>query len=124
MRIITTIKEIEHSIALEKYIEKKITTLKKYINILKKDEVKNTLAEVFIDVSKETKHHKKGDIFLVKAKIVLPKKVLFASYKADDIFKSVDGVKEELKIEIEKYKFKKIDKNRKLQRKMKSELIN
>ena len=81
------------------------------------------MAEVFIEVEKETKHHKKGDIFLVKAQVALPGRSLMAEERADDVFIAVVKVKDELKLEIEKYKFKKIDKQRRQQRKAKKEII-
>ena len=75
------------------------------------------MAEVFVEVEKETKHHRKGEIFLVKTQIFLPGRSIVAEATGEDLFSTIIEARDELKIEIEKYKFKKIDKNRRLQRK-------
>ena len=118
MHIIITTKNLEQSEMLNIFIEKKFEGLKKYINILKReDEIGKTLAEVFVEVEKETKHHRKGEIFLVKTQIVLPGRSIVAEATGEDLFSTVVKAKDELKGEIEKYKVKKIDKTRRLQRK-------
>ena len=121
VKIIIKTKNLELTDGLQNFIEKKIGSVKKFIDILKEDTPQKgkTLAEVFIEVEKETKHHKKGKIFLVKTQVILPGKSLEAWYRADDLFKAVVGAKNELKMEIEKYKFKNIDRNRRQQRKAK-----
>lgn len=122
MKIIIKTKDLEQSDALSDFIEKKFITLKKFINILKAPDEKRTLAEVFVEVEKDTKHHKKGDIFLVKAKVVLPGRSIIAEAKGDDLFAVVIKAKDELKSEIEKYKLKKIDNSRREARKAKGKL--
>jgi len=124
MKIIIKTKNLELTSDLQTYIEKKIGSIKKFINILKQDtpEKGKTLAEIFIEVEKETEHHKNGKIFIVKTQVVLPGKSLMIVSKADDIFKAIILAKDELKMEIEKYKFKKIDKNRREERKSKEEI--
>jgi len=123
MKIIIKTKNIELTPGLQNFVENKIGSIKKFINILKQDtpEGFKTLAEVFVELEKETTHHRKGEVFLVKTQVVLPGKSLEASCRAEDIFKAIIGAKAELKAEIEKYKFKKIDKNRRQQRKAKEQ---
>jgi len=124
MKITIKTKNLEFTEGLQNFIEKKLDSIKKFIDILKEDTPLRgkTLAEIFVEVEKETEHHKKGKIFLVKTKVNLPGKSLTAWSRADDLFKAVIGAKDELKIEIEKYKFKKVDKNRRQQRKLKKEI--
>lgn len=117
MKIIIKTKNLDLTPALQNFIEKKIGLIKKFINILKKDEAGKTLAEVFVEVAKESKHHKKGEVFVVKAQVVLPGKSLAISARAEDVYKAIILAKDELKLEIGKYKFKKIDKDRRQQRK-------
>lgn len=123
MKIITKAKNIDISPALQKFIDKKVATLKKFISILKDDAPGKTLAEVFVEVQKETRHHRKGEIFKCQLEVRLPGKKLVAQAKSDDLQKAVIDAKEQLKLEIEKYKFKKIDKTRRQQRKTKKEII-
>jgi ribosomal subunit interface protein len=123
MKIILKTKNLELTEGLQSFVEKKFLGLNKFINILKReDEIGKTLAEVFVEVEKETEHHKKGKIFLVKTQVILPGRSLEAWYRADDLFKAIVGAKNEMKMEIEKYKFRITDKNRREQRKAKGEI--
>lgn len=119
MKITIKTKNIELTDYLKDFTEKKFFALKKFINILKKEEEKNTLAEVLVELEKETRHHRKGDIFLTKCRIHLPGRVLVACARADDLLKSVVAAKDEMKLEIGRYKFKKTSQRRREQRKMK-----
>ncbi|MFH1968198.1 MAG: HPF/RaiA family ribosome-associated protein [bacterium] len=123
MNIIIKTKNIKLTEALKNFTEKKFFSLRKFINILKKEEEKKTLAEVFVELEKETKHHRKGDIFVAKCNIQLPGRSLMSKAKSDDILKAIIAAKDEIKTEIEKYKFKKIAKRRREQRKIKREGI-
>ena len=123
MKIIIKTKNLDSSLALNDFIEKKFSVLKKFINILKReDELGKTLAEVSVEVEKETKHHRKGDIFLVKTLVVLPGRSIMAEANGEDLFSTIVKAKDELKMEIERYKVKKIDINRREQRKAKGEI--
>lgn len=123
MKIIIKTKNLGANEELNNFVEKKFVGLKKFINILKRDdEIGKTLAEVFVEVQKETKHHRKGDIFRVKSRIYLPGREIVSKARANDLQKAIIKAKEELKLEIEKYKFKNIDKNRRQRRKSKKEI--
>lgn len=123
MKIIIKTKNLELTEALKNFTEKKFITLKKFINILKReDEIGKTLAEVFVEIEKETQHHRKGRIFLVKTQVVLPGRLLTAWSEEDDLYKAIVAAQKEMKMEIEKYKFKKIDKDRRQQRKLKDKI--
>ena len=126
MKITIKTKNLELTDAIQTYVEKKIGSIKKFINILKQDtpEKGKTLAEIFIEVEKESVHHKNGDVFVVKAQVVLPGKSLTIGARSDDLYKAIIAAKDELKLEIEKYKFKKIDKNRREERKAKADTKN
>ena len=80
MRIIIKAKNLELTENLKSFVEKKIGSIKKFIDILKEDtpEKGKTLAEIFVELEKETEHHKKGKIFLVKTQVNLPGKSLTA----------------------------------------------
>ena len=128
MKIIIKTKNLELTESLQKYIEEKIGLIKKFINVLKQDvpgpkgRLGKTLAEIFVEIDKETKHHNKGQIFSCQLEVRLPGKSLVAKSQSEDLYKAVIEAKNELKKEIEKYKFKKIDKNRREQRKSKTEI--
>lgn len=112
MKIIIKGKNLEVSEALGNFIEEKFSTLNKLV----KD-------SVTVEVEKETKHHRKGDIFIVKAQVAFPGKVIMSDEKAEDLFTAVVAARDELKTEVEKFKAKKIDKIRREQRKTKKDII-
>jgi ribosomal subunit interface protein len=120
VKIIIKTKNLELTESLSKYIEKKLFSLKKFLDIFKKDEQRKTLSEVFVDIEKETKHHRKGDIFLAEALINLPGKKIIAKAKQDDLYKSINEIKTELAEEIKKYKLKMTEIKRREQRKVKN----
>jgi len=120
VKIIIKTKNLDLTDDLKKIVEEKIGSIKKFIDVLKrKDELYKTLAEVFVEVEKETEHHKKGNIFRVKSRIYLPGREIISWARADDLQKAIVKAKDDLKLEIEKYKLKNIDKNRRQQRKTK-----
>ncbi len=109
MRIIIKTKNIEPTEALNNFIEEKFYVLKKFINILKREnEIGKTLAEVFVELEKETKHHRKGQIFGAKVEVILPGRKLMAQAVGEDLNRTVVKAREELKREINKYKEKMI----------------
>jgi len=119
MKIIIKTKNIENSESLNSYIEEKLSGLQKFISVLReKGSIGKSLAEVFVEIEKTTKHHRKGEIFMVKAILHLPQKSIVAQDESDDLFKSVIEVKDDLQVEIKKYKTKNIDKNRRAQMKV------
>ena len=78
--------------------------------------------ELFIDVIKETKHHRKGYIFTAKANIHLPHINITADAGADSVPNVIDRLKEEFLDEAKKYKSKIVDESRKDQRRFKNKL--
>lgn len=83
---------------VKNYIEKKIGKTAKLFKKIKQD----VLADV--EVGRTTFHHQKGDVFRAEVNIQVPNKLLRAEKEANDIFAAIDGVKDDLKREITKYK--------------------
>ncbi len=121
MRIIIKTKNLELTKDLKISAEEKIGSLKKFIDILKENtpDGEKTLAEVFVELEKETTHHKKGNIFLATVQVNLPGKSLRAQSREEDPMRAIVEVREELKKEVEKYKAKNTEKRRREQRKTK-----
>lgn len=114
MNIIIKTKNLDLTNSLRAYINKRIDGLEKFI----KD-----FPEVFIEVEKETLHHKKGQIFKTEATIHLPKKSLIAQARGDDLGKTVTQVRDELKQEMRKYKLKAIELPRRKAKKLRGKEI-
>lgn len=106
MKIIIKTKNLELTPSLEVYINKKISALEKFSKTLQKQENSNTLAEVFVEIEKITKHHRHGEVFKAEAQILLPGKSLVAMSTGEDLLKEIIKVKEKLEQEIKKYKTK------------------
>jgi len=123
MKIIIKTKNLDLTPGLKNLIEEKIGSLKKFVDVLKREEDKKTLAEVFFEIEKETAHHKKGKIFKSSAMILLPGKKILAEVRGEDLNGTVVKIKDELQQEIKKYKLKIVDSNRRKQRKTKKDVI-
>ncbi len=118
MKIIIRTKNLKLTERLKSFIEEKIGSLKKFKNVLKREEDKNTLAEVFFEIEKETKHHNKGEVFRSEAIILMPGKKIMAKSAGDDLLLTVVEIKDKLQQEIKKYKEKAITLGRRKQRRI------
>jgi ribosomal subunit interface protein len=124
MKIIIKTKNFELTPALENFVNEKIGMLKKFIYILKEESnMGKTLAEVFVELEKETMHHRKGEVFLAKALIQFPGKKIMVTSKADDLNKAIIEMRDNLKEEITEYKIKGKEAIRRMQRKSKQDII-
>jgi len=124
MKIITKAKNLEVTGEMQVFIDKKLASLKKFISVLKEDtpEKGKTLAEVFVEVERETEHHRKGQIFSCQLDVRLPGRRLVVKSNSDDLNKAIVDARKEMEREIKKYKVKNIEKNRRIQRKSRKEI--
>lgn len=109
MKITIKAKNFELTQGIEEFVGKKISSLEKFIGAFQE--------EIFVELEKETKHHKKGDIFLAKIQLAFPGKTLVALSRSDALVKAISKANDEIKLEIEKYKMKKIERIRRVQKK-------
>ena len=112
MNIVIKTKNIELTDSLENYINKRIEGLAKFLQ---------DSSDVFVDIKKETLHHKKGDIFKTEAIVQLPGKKMVAVATGDDLGKTVTKVRDELKEEIKRHKLKTIELPRRKAKKLRDE---
>lgn len=106
MKIIIKTKNLQLTQALEDYVNKKIGALEKFSTTFQKQETGKTLAEVFVEIEKVTRHHRKGEVFKASAQVQLPGKNLIAESTGEDLLREIINVKEQLELEIKKYKAK------------------
>jgi len=99
---------IDRTPSLETYIDKKFAPLTKFIKQF--DETGE--AEIWIEISRTTRHHRKGEVYFAAADLRLPKKIVRAEGYADDIRTAIDQMKDTLRLEIEKYKKKLVEPRR------------
>jgi len=117
MNINYKIKDVVLTEEMQKEIENSIRTLVERF-LLKLDEETNI--QIDLELSRETHHHLKGNVFYVEANMNLPGRVLRATANADDIKTGIDRVEEDLKRQIKKYREKKEAQFRKDRQKLKS----
>ncbi len=86
--------------SLNIYIENKLGSLSKLIKRFDEEGV----AELWLDLSRTTRHHHKGEVFRAEADLRLPRKILRAQKEAGDIRAAIDMLKGALRLEIDKYK--------------------
>jgi len=96
MKIVIKATNIKLTSALRQYIEEKINSLEKFLEIVK----------VWVEVGKETRHHRKGPFFRAECQMRLPKKSIRSVAVKEDLRLAVDEVKDELQRELKEYKKK------------------
>jgi ribosomal subunit interface protein len=107
MRITITTK-LARTPSLEAYVEKKLAPLARMVKQFDAEGV----AGIRIEISRTTRHHRKGEVFVASADITLPKKILRAEEYAEDVRTAIDRVKNTLRLEIEKHKTKLVEPRR------------
>lgn len=101
MKVIIKTTNLELTEPLKAYIEEKMESLGKFFPNLDPDVVKSK-----VEVARSTRHHKQGNVYHADVNLELPGAVLRAEKDASDIRAAIDGVKDKLKREIDKYKGK------------------
>lgn len=94
---------------LKEYVNEKIGGLKKFIE---NDNVDSNSIIARVELAKTTQHHQHGDIYRAEVNLQLSGKMLRSVEESDDIYKSIDNVKDELREMINNYKDEKITKTR------------
>jgi ribosomal subunit interface protein len=117
LNIIIKTKNLELTDWLKKVVNNKIGGLKKFIKRFRARQ--DILFDTFVELEKETVHHKKGDIFMAEVKMILPQRTLVVKSHGEDLMETITEVKKELEREIQKYKFKSVELPRRKYRKIK-----
>ncbi len=106
---ITIKKNLDMTPSLATYVEEKLGTIEKFVEHFDK----GGMVELRLELSRTTQHHHKGgEVFSAVADLRLPGKILRAEEYAENVRKAIDRAKDTLKLEIEKYKTKMIEKER------------
>lgn len=85
---------------VKKAIEEKIAVLDKFLSYT------DPSVEAFIEVAAETRHHQKGNIYYAEATIKVPGEIIRAEAREENIYKAINTVKDELQVNLKKYKEK------------------
>jgi len=84
--------------AIKDYVNEKIGSLEKFFD---------QILEARVDVGTTSKHHQKGKIFRAEANLEVPQKhILRAEAEREDLYMAINEVKNDLQIQLKKYKEK------------------
>ena len=94
-------KNIELTEAIRDYVLKRVTNLEKLLSGI---EAKGGEVNANFEVSKSTNHHKSGEIFHSDCLIKINGKEFYSSSDKEDLYQTIDEIKENLFREIRKSK--------------------
>ena len=103
MKINIKAKNIEITEAIQDYVEKRVTNLEKILS-----QIESSGGEILVnfEVGKSTNHHKSGDVFHSDCLININGKKFYASSDKEDLYQTIDDIKENLFRDISKNKDK------------------
>ena len=99
MNIIIKATNIELTGALEQWVRMRLEPLAKLEKTLQEKDV-----EIWVEIGRTSKHHRKGDIFRAEAQMRLPGKSIRAEATTSNLRKSINQVRNKLQREIVEYK--------------------
>lgn len=96
---------IEITPNIRSYVEKRINGLERFIHHAVDDSV-----QAWVEIGRTTRHHQTGNIFRAEMQLRVPyyKPGVRAEATLDDLYAAIDKAHDELKLELEKIKDKKI----------------
>ena len=77
--------------------------------------------ELWLEVARTTRHHRRGEVFRAEASLRLPGKILRVEHEDVDVRAAVDELQVKLRLEVGKYKTRKVDRVRRIGARQKSE---
>jgi len=98
MKIVFKATKMKITPSLEEYARKKIDSLKKFVSKIDFE------IEIFVEIGRTTSGQKKGRVYRVEAMMIVPGQILRAVTDDFDVRVAIDSVKNELQLEIKKYK--------------------
>ena len=114
MKIVIKTKNLKLSRELKDFVEEKLGSLEKFLKIIyDKEKYFNSYfgkgkprLEMWFEIGKESRHHKKGPVFRAEAQIRLPKKSIRTEAVSKNLRQAITEVKDELQRELKQYKEK------------------
>lgn len=100
---------LELTPAINTYIEDRINGLEKFISgdgLKQWDEKNQAAVEADVEIARTTNHHRQGDIYRAEVNIKVPGRIIRAEAEEWDMRVAIDRVKDQLQIELKKYKNK------------------
>ena len=79
---------------LKEYVHEKIGGLKKFIE---NEDMDSNSIKARVELARTTKHHQHGEVYRAEVNLQFPGKMLRNVVESEDIYKSIDDVKDELR---------------------------
>jgi len=129
MKIIIKTTNLKLNQALKNFIEEKINSLEKFVEIFETEKYFDSFyekgkprVEAWVEIGKETMHHKKGPYFLAECQMRFPKRSLRSTARAEDLKLAITEVKDELQGQLKQFKEKITAQTKRRARVLKKEL--
>lgn len=113
MKVVIKTKNIKLNRALKSFIQEKIDDLEKFADIFQSEKYFDHFygkgkpkVEAWVEVGKESLHHKKGPIFWAECQMRFPKKSLRSTAKRENLELAIVEVKDELQRQLKQYREK------------------
>ena len=129
MKIVIKTKNVKLTPLLREFIEEKIDSLEKFAKRVFGESYYGRFfgkgkpkVEAWMEIGKTTLHHQKGLNFFAECQMRFPGKSIRALSQAESLERAVVDVKDELQIEIKKYKERLVSQTKRRARVLKKEL--
>jgi len=111
MKIVIRTKDVKLNQSLRQWIEKKLIPLEKFASVFREEKYFDSFfgkgkprAEMWVEVEKTTRHHRKGPFYRAEAQLRFPGKSLRTEAKDKHLKTAITIIKDELQRQIKKYK--------------------
>lgn len=104
MKIDISTKNITLDSALDEFVREKIGGLDHLIG--------NSDGQARVEIGKPSEHHRSGNVFSAEVNLSLRGKLLRATCSHEDLYNAITDVKDELQVQIKKFKEKRTDLSR------------
>ncbi len=129
MKIVIKTKNIKLTQSLRDFIQEKFDSLEKFLKIFQAEKYYDGFfgkgkprVEAWVEVGKESLHHKKGEVFRAECQLRFPGKSIRSEAISKNLRQAINKVKDELQREFKQYKEKITSQNKRKARVSKKEL--
>jgi len=116
MLISTKATNLELTLAISRYVNKKLTALGRLVR------AQDESAHAEVEIEKTTAHHRSGDVFRAEINLHIAGKRFRAEVTTNDLYAAIDAMKDEIERALESHKDKRLTLRKKGGQKVKSML--
>jgi ribosomal subunit interface protein len=120
MKVVIKTTNLKLTQGLKNFVEEKINSLEKFSRVLYNERYYSDFfrkgkprVESWVEIGKETLHHKKGPFFWAECQMRFPRRSIRVSGRAEDLKTAITEIKDKLQRELKEYKEKMVAKRKK-----------